>query len=135
MTQESNPDAALEDSDADLVIEEDEGEEDGEQEAKPEGDLGEAPAPGDGVLLPDGTRLGITPGQQARIDLLYDALEKATYYEILQISKDAPARRSSGRTTSCPASSTRTASSAASSAPTSPSSSRSSPRSTRPTVC
>jgi len=92
MTQESNPDAALEDSDADLVIEEDEGEEDGEQEAKPEGDLGEAPAPGDGVLLPDGTRLGITPGQQARIDLLYDALEKATYYEILQISKDAPGK-------------------------------------------
>jgi curved DNA-binding protein CbpA len=89
MTQDSTPDPALEDSDADLVIEDD-GEDELEEEVK--GKLSETPAPGEGVVLPDGTQLGITPEQQARIDLLYDSLEKATYYELLQVSKDAPAK-------------------------------------------
>ncbi len=85
MTQDSTPDPALEDSDADLVIEDD-----GEDEVGDEQDS--APAHGEGVVLPDGTQLGITPEQQARIDRLYDDLDKATYYEIMQVSKDAPAK-------------------------------------------
>lgn len=83
MTQESKPDNDPVEPDADLVIEDDEEE---------ESNVGMAPEPGTGVILPDGTQLGIDAAQQARIDLLYDGLEQSTYYEILQISREAPPR-------------------------------------------
>ncbi len=90
MTQDSKPDlepvepVEPAETETEFVIEDD---------AEEEGsNVGIAPEPGTGVILPDGTQLGIDSGQQARIDLLYDGLEQATYYEILQISREAPTR-------------------------------------------
>ena len=83
MTQETKPDVEPAEADTEFVIEDD---------AEEESNVGVAPEPGTGVILPDGTQLGIDAGQQARIDLLFDGLDQATYYEILQISKEAPNR-------------------------------------------
>lgn len=44
------------------------------------------------VVLPDGTTIDLKIGQQARIDLLYEKLESNTYYDILEVKRDAPVK-------------------------------------------
>ncbi len=46
----------------------------------------------DKVILPDGTVIDLKVEQQARIDLLYEKLESSTFYDILEVKRDAPVK-------------------------------------------